>query len=94
MIIDCRVRFQSPQHLNVLRTIMLSSNLPRPVLTLCGPSVVRLLSEWRGGTQSFDVPALRQEVIKATGIPISGSVSLLYPCLRRQRTYPNLKNQS
>jgi mediator of RNA polymerase II transcription subunit 5 len=76
-----RVRFQSSHHLNVLRTIMLSPDLPRPVLTLCGPSVVRLLSEWRGGTQSFDVPALRQEVIKATGISVSGSVSLLYPCL-------------
>lgn len=56
---------------------MLSPTLPRPVLTLCGPSVVRLLSEWRGGTQSFDVTALRQEVIKATGITVSGSVSLL-----------------
>lgn len=64
-------RFQSTQHLNVLRTIMLSPDLPRPVLTLCGSSVVRLLSEWRGGTQSFDIPALRQEVIKATGIPVS-----------------------
>ncbi|KAI0287026.1 hypothetical protein BGY98DRAFT_930047 [Russula aff. rugulosa BPL654] len=65
------ITFQSPQHLHVLRTIMLSPNLPRPVLTLCGPSVVRLLSEWRGGTQPFDVPALRQEVIKATGMPVS-----------------------
>ena len=53
---------------------MLSPNLPRPVLTLCGPSVVKLLSEWRGGTKSFDVPALRQEVIKVTGIPVPGSV--------------------
>lgn len=53
---------------------MLSPNVPRPVLTLCGPSVVRLLSEWRGGTQPFDVAALRLEVIKATGITASGSV--------------------
>ena len=53
---------------------MLSPNVPRPVLTLCGPSVVRLLSEWRGGTQPFDVTALRLEVIKATGITASGSV--------------------
>jgi mediator of RNA polymerase II transcription subunit 5 len=61
------------QHLNVLRTVMLSPNLPRPVLALCGHSVVRLLSEWRGGTQPFDIAALRLEVIKATGIPVSGS---------------------
>jgi len=40
---------------------------------------VRLLLEWRGGTQPFDVSALRQEVIKATGIPVSGSVSLSIP---------------
>jgi mediator of RNA polymerase II transcription subunit 5 len=65
---------------------MLSPNLPRPVLTLCGPSVVRLLSEWRGGTQSFDVPALRQEVIKATGMPISGSVFSFTLSIPSQKT--------
>ncbi|KAH9968968.1 hypothetical protein BC827DRAFT_300252 [Russula dissimulans] len=68
-------KFQSTQHLNVLRTVMLSPKVPRPVLTLCGPSVVRLLSEWRGspGTQPFDVAALRQDVVKATGITVSES---------------------
>lgn len=49
------------------------------MLTLCGPSVVRLLSEWRGGTQPFDVAALRLEVIKATGINVSGPISLSMP---------------
>jgi hypothetical protein len=58
---------------------MLSQKIPRPVLTLCGPSVVRLLSEWRGGAQPFDVAALRQEVIKATGITASGLLSLPIP---------------
>jgi hypothetical protein len=58
---------------------MLSQNIPRPVLTLCGPSVVRLLLEWRGGTQPFDIAALRQEVIKATGITASGLLSLSIP---------------
>jgi len=64
-------RFQSPQYLNVLRTLMLSPQLPRPVLSLCGPSVVRLLSEGRGGSQPFDVNALRIEVIKAMGITVA-----------------------
>src|SRR5258708_35055287 len=68
-------RFQSPQHLNVLRTLMLSSQLPRPVLSLCGPSVVRLLSEGRGVSQPFDVTALRTEVTKAMGITVAGLAS-------------------
>jgi len=60
---------------------MSSSEVPRPVLTLCGPSVVRLLSEWRGGhgPQPVDVAALRQDVIKATGITVSGSVPFFTP---------------
>jgi mediator of RNA polymerase II transcription subunit 5 len=41
--------------------------------------VVRLLSEWRGGSQPFDIAALRQEVIKATGINVSGSISFFMP---------------
>lgn len=77
MTTDPQVRFQSTQHLIVLRTIMLSEKLPRPVLSLCGPSVVRLLSEWRGGAQPFDIAALRAEVVKATGIMASGTVSLI-----------------
>ncbi|KAF8271400.1 hypothetical protein EI94DRAFT_1720523 [Lactarius quietus] len=64
-------RFQSPQHLNVLRTLMLSPQLPRPVLSLCGPSVVRLLSEGQGISQPFDVAALRIEVSKAMGITVA-----------------------
>lgn len=63
-------RFQSPQHLNVLRTLMLSPELPRPVLALCGPSVVRLLSEGQGVSQPFDVTALRTEVSKAMAITV------------------------
>ncbi len=65
-------RFQLPQHLNVLRTLMLSPQLPRPVLSLCGPSVMRLLSEGRGVSQPFDVTPLRIEVTKAMGITIAG----------------------
>ncbi|KAI0307798.1 hypothetical protein B0F90DRAFT_1813191 [Multifurca ochricompacta] len=64
-------RFQSPQHLNVLRVLLLSPKLPRPVLSLCGPSVVRLLSEVQGVSQPFDVAALRLEVIKVMGVTVA-----------------------
>jgi hypothetical protein len=68
-------RFQSLQHLTVLRTLILSPQLPRPVLSLCGPSVVRLLSEGRGVSQPFDVTALRIEVTKTMGITVAGLAS-------------------
>jgi mediator of RNA polymerase II transcription subunit 5 len=55
---------------------MLSPKLPRPVLTLCGPSVVRLLWEGARVSQPFDVAALRLEVAKAMGVTLAGSVSL------------------
>ncbi|KAH9064223.1 mediator complex subunit Med5-domain-containing protein, partial [Lactarius vividus] len=64
-------KFQSPQHLNVLRTLVLSPQLPRPVLSLCGLSVVRLLSEGRGVSHPYDVTALRIEVTKAMGITVA-----------------------
>lgn len=67
-------RFQLSQHLNVLRTLILSPQLPRPVLSLCGSSVVRLLSEGRGVSQPFDVTALRVEVTKAMGITVADPV--------------------
>ncbi|KAH8988871.1 hypothetical protein EDB92DRAFT_2089586 [Lactarius akahatsu] len=68
-------KFQSPQHLNVLRTLVLSPQLPRPVLSLCGLSVVRLLSEGRGVSHPFDLTALRIEVTKAMGITVAGLAS-------------------
>ncbi|THH20641.1 hypothetical protein EW146_g766 [Bondarzewia mesenterica] len=40
-----QTRFQSPHHLTVLRSLLLSPTCPRPVLCLCGHSVLRLLSD-------------------------------------------------
>ena len=54
---------------------MMSPQLPRPVLSLCGPSVVRLLSEGRGISQPFDLTSLRIEVSKAMGITVEGLAS-------------------
>ena len=75
MMTRCRTRFQSAQHLNVLRTLMLSPELPRPVLALCGPSVVRLLSEGQGISQPFDVTTLRIEISKTMAITVPGLAS-------------------
>ena len=54
---------------------MLSPHLPRPVLSLSGPSVVRLLSEGRAISQPFDVTALRIDVAKVMGISVAGLAS-------------------
>ncbi|KAI0274635.1 hypothetical protein BC834DRAFT_2384 [Gloeopeniophorella convolvens] len=63
------------QHLNVLRILLLSPSLPRPVLSLCGPSVLRLLFEGQGITTTLDIAAFQSEVVKAIGasIPDLGS---------------------
>lgn len=66
---------------------MLSPELPRPVLALCGPSVVRLLSEGQGISQPFDVTALRIEISKAMAITVSGLASP--PTTAQTSTYPN-----
>jgi mediator of RNA polymerase II transcription subunit 5 len=75
---------------------MLSPKLPRPVLALCGPSVVRLLWEGRGVSQPFDVAALRLDVAKAMGVTLAGSVPLLYLNVPHSSgaVEPNVNNSS
>jgi mediator of RNA polymerase II transcription subunit 5 len=75
---------------------MLSPKLPRPVLALCGPSVVRLLWEGRGVSLPFDVAALRLDIAKAMGVTLAGSVSSSYfnvPC-SPDSVEPNANNSS
>jgi mediator of RNA polymerase II transcription subunit 5 len=75
---------------------MLSPELPRPVLALCGPSVVRLLSEGQGVSQPFDVTALRTEVSKAMAITVPGlaSPSTLHNSHLLESVEPMLNNPS
>ncbi|KAJ3976979.1 hypothetical protein EV361DRAFT_161584 [Lentinula raphanica] len=65
-------RFNTPIHLEVLQTLLLSPSCPRLVLTLCGPRVMSLLAnrEQKGSVApaALNTAELRQVITAALGV--------------------------
>jgi mediator of RNA polymerase II transcription subunit 5 len=60
--------FSSEIHLDILQTLLLSPDCPRPVLCLCSPSLLKFVEHRRGPAVKHFGPLLRQTTLKALGI--------------------------
>ena len=65
-------RLSAPIHIEILQTLVLSSSCPQPVLALCSPQILRLLSELgKNGAKTsmidIDVWAMQRAVQNASG---------------------------
>ncbi|KDQ63670.1 hypothetical protein JAAARDRAFT_189219 [Jaapia argillacea MUCL 33604] len=60
-------------HLEVLQTLLVSSTCPKPVLSLCGASILRLLGDTKNKhlhqNGVFDAPTIRKLALQALSIP-------------------------
>lgn len=75
-------RFQSPHHLNVLRTLLLSSTCPRLVICLCSHSILRLLSDQNlqryKPASPEHIAEIRARIYQVTGLPVPCMFSTLH----------------
>ncbi|ETW87289.1 hypothetical protein HETIRDRAFT_307456, partial [Heterobasidion irregulare TC 32-1] len=66
-----QTRYQSPHHLNILRTLILSPTCPRSVLRLCGHDILRLLSDPQLAAfipETANLPAIQAVINEALGL--------------------------
>lgn len=65
-------RFQSPQHLSVLRALLLSESCPKPVMCLCYHSAMRLFLDphlQRHIPPTFNIAEMRTQIHAVSGLP-------------------------